>query len=223
MKRRSLPIWMLRDEPAFLCIIFSFWPLVILLITSVRRAMCGKKMGESFYDGLSVMLAHAKARLAFALRRQAYRRLRWNPRLVPFDLIHACDNWVGSVECYRNCSKAIRDMNAVVEAYIADIRAQYRISERDLVAHGSTDARHSRAAHHELVGAAPSSRAASPFALILSSARTSKDERAYAHARGPSLARVSAQNQPQPNSAHPRLRSRPRASRKSAPASSLSA
>ena len=212
MKRRSLPIWLLRDVPAFLGVMFSFWPLVILLITSARRAMRGKKVRWAALDEFPLLLAHAEARLAFALRRQAYRRLGWNPRRVPFELIPATDTWEETVERYLNYSRALRDMNAVVEAYIDSIRSQYSISERDLVAHGSTDARLSRAAHHELVGAATRARATSPLALILSSARSarpSKDKRGYARARGPPLRSRLMKIQPNPPRT-PRARGRTR-------------
>ncbi len=185
MKRKGWPIWLLRDIPAFLGVMLSFWPLVILLISSERRVMRGKAIRRSVFETIALLLAHAEARLTFALTRQAYRRLGWNPRLVRFNLIPATYNLREVQERYANYVNAFGDMNSVVEAYIEDIRQRYRIAERDLVAHGSTDARQSRAAHHEL---RPGSTA--PLALILSSTRSvrpSKDERGYAHARGPPL------------------------------------
>ncbi len=190
MKRKGWPIWLLRDLPAFLGVMLSFWPLVILLISSERRVMRGKTLRRSVFETIALLLAHAEARLTFALTRQAYRRLGWNPRLVRFNLIPATYNLREVQERYANYVNAFGDMNSVVEAYIENIRAQYRIAERDLVAHGSTDARQSRAAHHELVGVAPIARATSPLALILSSTRSvrpSKDERGHAHARGPPI------------------------------------
>ncbi len=153
MKRKGWPIWLLRDLPAFLGVMLSFWPLVILLISSERRVMRGKAIRRSVFETIALLLAHAEARLTFALTRQAYRRLGWNPRLVRFNLIPATYNLRDVQERYANYTNAFGDMNAVVEAYIEDIRQRYRIAERDLVAHGSTDARQSRAAHHELVGA----------------------------------------------------------------------
>ena len=150
MKRKGWPIWLLRDIPAFLGVMLSFWPLVILLISSEGRVMRGKTLSRSVFDTIALLLAHAEARLVFALTRQAYRRLGWNPRLVRFNLIPATDKLAEALERYANYAKAFGDMNAVVEAYIEDIRARYRIAERDLVAHGSTDARLRRAAHHEL-------------------------------------------------------------------------
>ena len=209
MKRKGWPIWLLRDVPAFLGIMFSFWPLVILLITSARRAMRGKKVRWAALDDFPFLLAHAEARLAFALRRQAYRRLGWNPRLVPFELIPACDDWNDTVERYLNYSRALRDMNVVVEAYLDDIRAQYSISERDLVAHGSTDARLRRAAHHELAPARAAS--ARPSTCHAEAQRRRKDERGPAHARGPPLTQKPGPTAPPSPRKHPLPGPRPHA------------
>jgi hypothetical protein len=123
MKRKGWPIWLLRDIPAFLGVMFSFWPLVILLISSEGRVMRGKTLSRSVFNTIALLLAHAEARLVFALTRQAYRRLGWNPRLVRFNLIPATDRLAEAQERYANYAKAFGDMNAVVEAYIEDIRA----------------------------------------------------------------------------------------------------
>ncbi len=131
MKRKGWPIWLLRDLPAFLGVMLSFWPLVILLISSERRVMRGKTLRSSVFETIALLLAHAEARLTFALTRQAYRRLGWNPRLVRFNLIPATYNLREVQERYANYVNAFGDMNSVVEAYIEDIRAQYRISERE--------------------------------------------------------------------------------------------
>ena len=87
MKRRSLPIWLLRDVPAFLGVMISFWPLMILVIRNGFAAMRGKKISKSVFDQLPIFLAHAESRLDFALWREAYRRLGWNPRLIPIRAI----------------------------------------------------------------------------------------------------------------------------------------
>ncbi len=132
MKRKGWPIWLLRDIPAFLGVMLSFWPLVILLISSERRVMRGKTLSRSVFETIALLLAHAEARLTFALTRQAYRRLGWNPRLVRFNLIPATYNLRDVQERYANYVNAFGDMNSVVEAYIEDIRQRYRISEREV-------------------------------------------------------------------------------------------
>ncbi len=123
MKRKGWPIWLLRDLPALLGVMLSFWPLVILLISSECRVMRGKAIRRSVFETIALLLAHAEARLTFALTRQAYRRLGWNPRLVRFNLIPATYNLRDVQERYANYVNAFGDMNSVVEAYIEDIRA----------------------------------------------------------------------------------------------------
>ena len=76
----GLPIWLLRDVPAFLGVMISFWPLVILVITNGFAAMRGRMVRKTVFDQIPILLAHAEARLDFALWREAYRRLGWNHR-----------------------------------------------------------------------------------------------------------------------------------------------
>ena len=90
-------------------------------------------------------------------------------------------DWLETEQRFEAYRRANMNLKATVHAYVEHLRAQYGISQRDLVAHGSTDARQSRAAHHELVSIVS-------FELILSSTRSvrpSKDERGQTHARGP--------------------------------------
>ena len=60
MKRRGLPLWLLRDVPALLGVMISFWPLMIMVISTGRRAMLG---------------------------RQAWRALDWNVREVKLEIL----------------------------------------------------------------------------------------------------------------------------------------
>ncbi len=92
MKARRLPIWPLRDILALLGVLISFWPLMILVITNGFNAMRGKKVPRSAYDDFPILLAHADARLDFALWREAYRRLGWDHRVVEFTLVEAPDD-----------------------------------------------------------------------------------------------------------------------------------
>jgi hypothetical protein len=188
MNRRSFPVWLLRDVPAFLGFLCSFWPLMIFVITSGGKAARKGKASRNIYDRIAILLAHAESRLDFALWRQAYRRLGWSARHVAFTSILPPDSWAATVARYRAYSHACRGMDNVVDTYVEHLREQYRIRKAELVAHGSTDASLRAAAHHELVGAASIFSRRAQFALILSSARSSrpsKDERGHAHARGP--------------------------------------
>ena len=131
MKRRGLPLWLLRDVPALLGVMISFWPLMIMVITNGRRAASGKKVRQSTYDHFAILLAHAEARLAFALWRQAYRRLALNVRGVIFHLVPASENWDETCDRFRAYSRACREMNAHVDVCVEDLRARFAISERD--------------------------------------------------------------------------------------------
>ena len=68
-------MWLLRDLPALIGIVLSFWPLMILVISTGRRAMLGKKISPRAFDCVMQLLPMAEARLRFALHRQAYRAL----------------------------------------------------------------------------------------------------------------------------------------------------
>ena len=87
MKRWSFPLWLLRDVPALLGLLASFWTLVIFAMTSGGKALHNLKPGSSVLTQFACLLTHAEARLDFALWRQAYRRLGWNPRGVTLHII----------------------------------------------------------------------------------------------------------------------------------------
>jgi hypothetical protein len=218
MNRRSFPLWLLRDVPAFLGFLLTFWPLMICVINSGGQAMRNGARGQRLHDRISIMLAHAEAWLCFALWRQAYRRVGWHPRSVKLQLIPPTTHRDETFERFRNYIHAFLNMEQVVDTYVEDIRARYRICKTDLVAHGSTDAALCATAHHELVSAASIFSRRAQLALILSSdqrERPSKDERGHAHARGPPLNLVQNQTNP-PRRPHLRVRTLTPAPQKSA-------
>ena len=147
MKRRSFPLWLLRDVPALLGLLASFWALIIFAMASGGRAMRGDR---STRDQIALMLAHAELKLDYALWRQAYRRLGWNPRAVGLDIIAPATLWSDTLARIRAYATAFANMNRVVDAYVEDLRERYSISERD--------ARNSSCPHRH----ATSSRATSP-------------------------------------------------------------
>ncbi len=183
MKCQSFPLWLLRDVPAFLGAMLSFWALVIFAMTSARKAARLAEASPSIRDRFAVFLGLGEARLDYALWRQAYRRIGWHPRGVTLEVFPPSTDWSYTQKRLRDFAHAFRKMNEIVDSYVDRIRERFGISRRELVAHVSTDARLHRAARHELLSTAP-------FALTLSSARRarpSKDERGRANARGPPL------------------------------------
>ena len=189
MKRGSIPLWLLRDLPALIGIAWSFWPLMILVISSGRRAMRGKQVHRSVYDALMQMLPIAEAKLRFALHRQAYRALGWNPRAIALDPVDPVASWSDFRVRFEAYRASMTDLHASAAFFLNEHRRLHRIRTRVdanavRAAHGSTGAL--RAAHHEAVGVSPHSNRF--VALMLSSARSarpSKHERGLANARGP--------------------------------------
>jgi len=83
---RRIPAWLLRDLPALAGMFACFWLFVIPLITEGFRLIRGGKPMQDKCDHLAYLLLNAEATLAFALWREAYRRLGYNPRDVQLSL-----------------------------------------------------------------------------------------------------------------------------------------
>jgi len=79
MERRTFPLWLIRDVTALVSLALNFWSLMILVIANGRKAARGKKVSPRFQDFVMALLPIAEAHLHFALSRQAYRALGWNP------------------------------------------------------------------------------------------------------------------------------------------------
>jgi len=93
MKRGSIPLWLLRDLSALIGIAWSFWPWMIMVISSGRKAASGRSISPRIYDRLMQMLPIAEAKLRFALHRQACRALGWNPRAIALDTLDPITSW----------------------------------------------------------------------------------------------------------------------------------
>ena len=187
LKRRSFPLWLLRDFPALLGLLASFWTLVTFAMT---RSVAPTRGGKAFRDHFTLLLAPAEARLDYALWRQAYRRIGWHPRGVTLQILPPNTAWSDTRSRLLSYAHAFRNMSQIVDAYVAHLRERFGIAERDLVAHGSTDARQSRAAMSwyvslRLRSSLSSTRRARPSKASRSDARAAP--RGYAHARGPPL------------------------------------
>ena len=83
---RRIPAWLLRDLPALAGLFACFWLFVIPLITEGFRLIRGDKPDQRRISALADPLLAAEATLAFALWREAYRRLGYNPKLVKLEL-----------------------------------------------------------------------------------------------------------------------------------------
>ena len=84
--------------------------------------MRGKKVPKSAYDDFPILLAHAEARLDFALWREAYRRLGWDHRLVPFTMVPASDNWDEIAHRFESYRRASGQLEACARGYVEILR-----------------------------------------------------------------------------------------------------
>jgi len=83
---RRIPAWLLRDLPALAGMFACFWLFVIPLLTEGYRLIRGGKPDQQKFDALAQHLLNAEAAPAYALWREAYRRLGYSPKLVKLDL-----------------------------------------------------------------------------------------------------------------------------------------
>jgi hypothetical protein len=184
---RRIPAWLLRDLPALSRLFACFWLFVIPLIKEGFRIIRGGKPDRAKFDRLGPLLVNAEAALAYALWREAYRRLGFNPRRVTLERADLPADPVALMARVKSYLDQIQNLSRVSAYYTEQLRKQIGHA-----AHVSTDAAHGAAVRHELVGVGASrsgaSRAGGSLALILSSAqsaRPSKGERVLANARGP--------------------------------------
>jgi hypothetical protein len=179
MKRRSFPVWLLRDLPALIGVALSFWPLMIMVISTGRRAMSGRRISPRIYECIMHMLPIAEARLHYALCRQAWRALGWNVRDVQLEILPPITRWSDVAARFEVYRTDMMDLGAATSRFTEALRQHYRIrtsvdANAVRATHASTDAARRAAAQHELVGVS-----GFEVALMLSSARSarpSKDE-----------------------------------------------
>ena len=163
-----------------------FWLFVIPLITEGFRLIRGGKPCQQKFDQVADLLLNAEATLAYALWREAYRRLGYNPRDVKLELADLPPDNLAVMARIRSYMDQVQNLSRAAAHYTDVLRRRWGASER--VAHASTDAALRAAAQHELVGVAASSSRTSQVALMLSSdrrERPSRHERGLTKARGP--------------------------------------
>ncbi len=183
---RRIPAWLLRDLPALAGMFACFWLFVIPLIVEGFRLMHGGKPIQRMEDRLAHRLLAAEATLAYALWREAYRRLGLNPRDVQLQLADLPSGHAALSARMRSYIDQVENLSRAAAHYTAQLRLRWGAASAR-AAHASTDAL--RAAQPELVGVARGSvRATGSVALMLSSdrrERPSKHERGLTTTRGP--------------------------------------
>ena len=215
MKRRSFPLWLLRDVPALMGVMLSFWMLIIFAMTSARKAATASQASQSIRDRFALLLALAEAHLDYALWRQAYRRIGWHPRGVALEVFPPSTDWSYTQKRLRDFAYAFRNMNAIVDSYVDHIRERFGISQRELMTARNFPLRHAASQRATSPGFAGRGKAHCSLASL--AARRGR-WRALArvgggslNCRGPPLRRAMFANSPQPTSQAPPARSPPHA------------
>jgi len=157
MKRGDVPFWLLRNVPALVGLAWSFCPLVIMMISSGRRAILGRKTSPRAFECIMHMLSIAEAHLNFALSRLGWRALGWNVREVQLEILPPITNWTDVAARFEVYRADMMGIAAASTRFTEGLRHLYCIrSHVDpnsvYEAHPSTDAARSGAARHELVG-----------------------------------------------------------------------
>ena len=181
---RRIPAWLLRDLPALAGLFACFWLFVIPLITEGFRLIRGGKPSQDKFDSLAQQLLNAEATLAYALWREAYRRLGYNPKLVKLDLADLPADNMALMARIRSYMDQVQNLSRASAHYTDILRRRWSAAH---VAHASTDAAQSAAAQHGLVAALMLSRPQSgrPSTCRAEAQRRREHERGLMSARGP--------------------------------------
>jgi hypothetical protein len=157
-----IPAWLLRDLPALAGMFVCLWLFVIALITDGFRLISGGTPCQQKFDVLVHPLLAAETRLAYALWREAYRRLGDNPGLVKLGLADLPVDDTALIARIRSSMDEVQNLSRA-SAHHTDI-LRWRWGASVHAAHGSTGAL--RAAHHEAVGFFASNKLRSAIAPI---------------------------------------------------------
>ena len=182
---RRTPTWLLRDMSALLglaaCFAMFIWP----FIHEGFRVARGHQPREDRMTRIAHLLLNAEATLAYALWREAYRRLGYNPRLVRLELADLPATRRELLDRIRSYLDQFQNLSRAASHYTALLRQRWGAASVP-AAQGATGAR--RAAQHGLNAAV--SRAGPRSALMVSSARSARPSNhagVLTNARGPPL------------------------------------
>lgn len=120
-------MWLIRDMPALIGIVLSFWPLVIMVIAKGRKAVCGRRVAPAVYEHLMLMLPLAKMKLRHALWRQAFRAFGWSVPLAPHEPLPVITSWPEFLPRFEACRLAIMDLRGASEIFTDLLRHRYSI------------------------------------------------------------------------------------------------
>ena len=131
---RRMPAWLLRDLPALAGMFVCFWLFVTPLITEGFRIIRGGKPSQDKFDRLADPLLAAEATLAYALCREAYRRLGYNPKLVRLDLADLPADSIALMARIRSYMDQVQSLSRASAHYTDILRRRWSASAH--AAHG---------------------------------------------------------------------------------------
>ena len=122
---RRIPAWLLRDLPALAGMFACFWLLVIPLIAEGFHIIRGGKPSQDKFDSLAQQLLNAEATLAYALWREAYRRLGYNPKLVKLELADLPADNIALMARIRSYMDQIQNLSRASAHYTDILRKRW--------------------------------------------------------------------------------------------------
>ena len=185
MKRKTFPLWLLRDVPALIGLALSFWPLMILVISNGHRAMRGKTIAAHVYETLMRLLPLAEACLHHALCRQAYRALGWNPRLARLQVLPPLGSWDEFGPRFETYRADMMDLAATAQRFTDSVRRH--LARRARVDANTSRPVPARAVYRRDTPTATTTQTCTSLAALIPRRpkAVSKDEGGLANARGP--------------------------------------
>jgi hypothetical protein len=130
MKCGYVPLWLVRDLPPLIGIAWSFWSLMIMVIGNCRRAALVKKISARVHDFIMHQHPIVEAHLRFALHRQVYRALGWDPRVIRLDQADAIAHSSEVTNCLEAYRLSMMELHASAAFALNENSRRHRISTR---------------------------------------------------------------------------------------------
>ena len=127
MTKRSYPLWLLRDWPAFIAFLVSFWSFILAGFIAGRKAMRGKRVSEAELQTLFQLYAKAESRLDHAIWRQAWRACGYSAKCAEYVEFPAPTDTRELNDRFLKYNRALHEMEGLVVAYADDLRKRFNI------------------------------------------------------------------------------------------------
>jgi hypothetical protein len=126
------PLWLLRDWPALLAVLVSFWAFCFAGFTAGRRLMRGERMSDEEQQAFFALYARAESCLDHAIWRQAWRACGYSAKHAQYVLFPTPASFDELEPRYRGYLRALRDMEHLVIAYADELRRRFSLSKAEV-------------------------------------------------------------------------------------------